>query len=197
MGLIITQQDPQITYQNRQIAIACQSSMIGMIFCIAENLGGTWTALFWGAPVQSSSIDAAGGVDAFVRQLADSANAFFATNIKMLEFSVSPSGIAGNDPSSVVTALRNGKMVDKTPAAIIPAQMRRDYDYYFSAAIPVGSSITWSNGSITKLGTALAIYSDPAGVMFSLCPISDLNAIAKSNKHIAAAWQRDYGFVPL
>lgn len=203
MGYQIQPDAPQTSINGKQTAIGAflwNSAMgVGYKFGVYELGANGWIEHF--SPLVYvnegdflANVSAKGGIANFTNGFIDRVNTFLAGSAVFEITAVSfPEPTTDLEAlTAVQTIIGKGCFL----GADIPAQMRADYDSYWTDAIPIGDSRIWSNGSVTKIGAAFAIYSDPAGVMFSLCPISDLNAIAKSNAHIAKAWRDTYGFTP-
>ena len=73
---------------------------------------------------------------------------------------------------------------------IVPA-----YQQYWQNA-PVGSTVDFAGGKLSRTGGAQAVYTGADGKTYSLSPTSDLNIIAAQNPAIAETWRNEFGMVP-
>jgi hypothetical protein len=73
---------------------------------------------------------------------------------------------------------------------IVPA-----YQQYWQNA-PVGSTVDFAGGKLSRTGGAQAVYTGADGKTYSLSPTSDLNIIAAQNPAIAETWRTEFGMVP-
>ena len=73
---------------------------------------------------------------------------------------------------------------------IVPA-----YQQYWQNA-PVGSTVDFAGGKLSRTGGAQAVYTGPDGKTYSMSPTSDLNIIAAQNPAIAETWRNEFGMVP-
>jgi hypothetical protein len=73
---------------------------------------------------------------------------------------------------------------------IVPA-----YQQYWQNA-PVGSTVDFAGGKLSRTGGAQAVYTGADGKTYSMSPTSDLNIIAAQNPAIAETWRNEFGMVP-
>ena len=205
MGYPIQANAPTVTDGGKTYAVGGfkANTMIGTEYAagvFVQNNG--WDiyncpALYINANDFTHDIQAKGGITPFLKWLNAQINALFATHSIAAVFTIPAGAFAEpttDDESlaAVQLAINTGKFEGHE----IPAQLRADFDAYWTAAIPVGDSRIFANGSITKLGVCLGLYADPAGVLMAIPPNADLNAVAKANRNIAQAWKDAYGWTP-
>ena len=207
MGYPVQASAPQTIINGNTYAVGAFSnnSAMGLLYQIGvfALVGGGWNAVnipfnYANPGDMTAAVQKAGGINQFIATIAPAINQVFAAHGFTAILSIPPTDYS-QEPTTDDAAIADVVQVlsfSKFVGAVIPPLMRKDYDNYW-AMTPNGNSQNIWGGSITKLAAALAVYCDPAGVFVPLCPLSDLNAIAKMNSHIEAAWKAAYGFVPL
>ncbi len=201
MGIPITAGSLQVTYQGKTIALDVFTNAIGAVMVvIAENQNGNWSVVDTiDSMLTVAEIQQDGGLANYITTSVSAINAGLAALFPVKPPTYTAGSIPAIQPTTdaealaAVTAILNGGTIN-VPVAPIPAQMAADYAGLWTA-VPVGESVPWANGSITKQAAALAVYASPDGAQILFCPASDLNAIAKANQYIASAWKAAYGFV--
>jgi hypothetical protein len=73
---------------------------------------------------------------------------------------------------------------------IVPA-----YQQYWQNA-PVGSTVDFAGGKLSRTGGAQAVYTGADGKTYNMSPTSDLNILAAQNPAIAETWRNEFGMVP-
>ena len=99
------------------------------------------------------------------------------------------SGLQVLTPQGVMGGSERGGTVSNV-SQIIPA-----YQQYWQNA-PVGSTIDFAGGKLSRVSGAQAVFTDRAGKTYSMGPTSDLNIIAAQNPAIGETWRTEFGMVP-
>jgi hypothetical protein len=92
-------------------------------------------------------------------------------------------------PQGVMGGSEKGGTVSNV-SQIIPA-----YQQYWQNA-PVGSTIDFAGGKLSRVSGAQAVFTAPNGSTYSMGPSSDLNIIAAQNPAIGETWRTEFGMVP-
>lgn len=87
-------------------------------------------------------------------------------------------------------------------SSVVPAAMYNDYQSFWKNT-PVGGSVDFAGGKLTRLNTNgasnsenVGMYTNADGKQYSLTSNSDLTQAAMANPAIAAQWKQQYGFNP-
>lgn len=199
---------PQITVQSRTFAAAAFGGMMGLMVGVFENdpVNG-WTELFLTAMYGNineviTDVKVSGGMQPYLaNKVVAPINSWFQQQFGVIAPMLSIPAFSGAEPTTddaataaIEASVISGQFLAAT--AEIPPALRADYDGYWTTGA-TGSSLPWCGGSLTKFGERMAFYVDPSGSFLAICPVTDLNALAKKSPAIAAAWLAAYNFHPV
>lgn len=206
MGYPIQANAPTVTDGGKTYAVGGfkMNTMIGLEYAAGVFILGSqgWDiyncpALYINDGDFTRDVQAKGGITSFLAWLNTKVNEVFATHNIQAVFTIPVTGaVEPTTDDAALLAVQAAINLGKFAGHEIPAQLRADFDAYWTDAIAVGDSRIFANGSITKLGKCLGIYAGPDGAILAIPPNADLNAVAKANQNIAAAWKDAYGWTP-
>jgi len=111
-------------------------------------------------------------------------------------------GIIGNQQNAGNSILTRGWKENTNDTSVIPANMYQDFSNFWQNT-PVGGSVDWAGGKLTRdntngasVGELTGTFTGADGQKSTVTAATNLSDLARNNQAIAKQWKDQYGFNP-
>jgi hypothetical protein len=134
----------------------------------------------------------------YAKYIEEKINAGFSSLKISAQFAIGTATVEVVDDASALLALDAALASGSWVGSLIPPTMQASYDSFWIGmkSWPYLKSNPVGRGLLTKIGDDLAQHTNQEGHAEYLTPYSDMNALAKDDKFIAALYYAAYGFTP-